>query len=243
MSESTRAGRFFVEAFVIVASILLAFAIDASWDARKERVEEAEILAGLQREFTDYQARLESGIAQHRRMLAGMAAILASIEDGDWTSTEWDMDEAIGQLFTPPTSDLGNGVRDALVQGGRLELLSDPILRERLAQWPAFHEELVDDQLFSRELVLRQVVPYLSRQGVDLSAVLLAGTMVVEPGEDPWPGGISRVSADPAAARRLLADPEFRSIVEIRYSYWHHAGGEYRSALQAAEEILDLLDR
>ncbi|MDX1388127.1 MAG: hypothetical protein R3344_03005 [Acidobacteriota bacterium] len=241
--NGARTGRFVVEAIVIVSSILLAFGIDAWWDDRKERVEEAEILAGLEREFTGYRDALERGLAQHAEMLDAMSAVLVSIDEGDWVSSEWRMDDAIGRLLSPPTSNLGNGVRDALVQGGRLELLSDPVLRERLAQWPGYYEELLDDQVFSRDLVFDEVIPYLMRQGIDLSAMLIAGTMVGPDRESAWPVAVRRVGDDPVARRRLLADPEFRALVSVRFSYWHHAGGEYRAALEAAEEILELLDR
>lgn len=38
-----------IEAVIIVLSILFAFAIDAWWDERKERTEEHEILAEIER--------------------------------------------------------------------------------------------------------------------------------------------------------------------------------------------------
>lgn len=243
MDQSPKVSRFLVEALVIVSSILLAFGIDAWWDERKNRVEETEILAGLHREFAGYRDQLRGGIDQHGEMLDAMVAVLAAIERGEWTSTKWGPDEAIGRLLTPPTSDLGNGVRDALVQGGRLELLSHAMLRERLAQWPAFHEELVDDQVFSRQLVLTQIIPYLTGQGLDLSATLVAGTMVVGSGPNAWPVKIERIADEPGALARLLTDPEFKSLVEVRYSYWHHAGGEYRATLEMAEEILSLVEQ
>ena len=243
MAEGPKVGRILVETFVIVSSILLAFGIDAWWDDRKGRVEETEILAGLHREFTGYRDQLRRGIDQHGEMLEAMAAILAAVERGEWTSTKWGADEAIGSLLTPPTSDLGNGVRDALVQGGRLELLSDATLRERLAQWPTYYEDVVDDQVFSRQLVLTHIIPYLTSQGLDLSAILIAGTMVVEMDPDAWPVEIERIDDEPGALARLLTDPEFKSLVEVRYSYWHHAGGEYRVTLEMAEEILQLVER
>lgn len=241
MDQKARVGRFVMEAFVIVSSILLAFGIDAGWDARQERQEEAEILAGLEREFTGYRDQVQGGLAQQVEMLDAMATILSAIHEGAWTSTEWSEDEAIGRLLSPPTSDLGNGVRDALVQAGRLELLSDPVLRERLAQWPAHYGELADDQAFSRTLVMTRVIPYLASQGIPLSATLVAGTMVVESPDDAWPVPQERLSDDPAAMRRLLTDPAFKSLVEVRYSYWHHAGLEYQSTLRVAEEILELI--
>ncbi len=229
---------------MIVSSILLAFGIEAAWDERQERVEEAEIIAGLQREFTGYQEALQRRIDLHGEILSAASAVLVSIEDGEWTSTEWTMDEAVGRLLSPPTTDLGGGVRDALVQGGRLELLSDLDLREQLARWPAVYQEALDDETFSRDLVFNLVIPYLTEQGVELSAALLRGTMPSDPDGSPlWPGAVGRIDADPGMARRLLTDPEFEGIVSVRYAYWHHAGGEYRAALAAAEEILGLLDR
>jgi hypothetical protein len=242
LGQGSKATRFLVEAFVIVSSILLAFGIDAWWDARLQRVEEAEILAGLHREFTGNREALTRGIEQHGTMLAAFSSILASIEQGEWTSAEWAVDDAIGQLLTPPTSDLGNGVRDALVQAGRLEIISNALLRERLAEWPAFYEEVLDDQVFSREVVLYQVLPFFMRQGLDLSATLVSGTMVVEPGAEAWPVAVARIGDDQAATRRLLSNAEFRSLVQVRYSYWHHAGREYRAALGAAVEILRLIE-
>jgi hypothetical protein len=201
------------------------------------------VLAGLEREFTGYRDVLTRGIERHGQMLAAMTAVLASIDDGAWTSTEWGMDEAIGRLLSPPTTDLGGGVRDALVQAGRLELLSDVVLRERLAQWPGHYEEVLDDEIFSRDLVSNLVIPYLTQQGSDLSSVLISGTMVPDPaGGELWPVSVGRLDDDPSAVRRLLSDPEFKAIVSVRYAYWHHAGGEYRATLRAADEILSLLE-
>lgn len=242
MSEGRSAGRFLIEAFVIVASILLAFGIDAWWDSRLERVEEREILAGLEREFTGYRDALDRRLVQHADMLSAMSAILAAIDDGEWTSTGWRMDHAIARLVQPPTSDLGNGVRDALVQAGRLEIVSDVELRERLAGWPGHYEEVLDDETFSRALVFERILPYLSRQGLDLAGVLIPGAVAADADESVWPVRVRRIGDDPIAARRLLSDPEFKSIVELRYAFWYHAGGEYRAAHAAAEEILDLLE-
>ena len=87
------------------------------------------------------------------------------------------------------------------------------------------------------------MVPFLKRQGLDLSAVLVSGTMVVPPGAEVWPVSVARIGDDPVQARRLLSNLEFRSLVQVRYSYWHHTGGEYRAALRAAEEILSLIEQ
>ncbi len=51
--------RLSAEGAAIVVSILLAFWIDAWWDARNDLAEEREILVGLEAEFVDLRARLD----------------------------------------------------------------------------------------------------------------------------------------------------------------------------------------
>jgi len=239
MSRTTSSSRFLIEAFVIVVSILLAFGIDAWWDEQRERSEEAEVLAGLHREFEEYRDVLNRRIELHAEILSAITAVLESTEAGAWVSMDWDMDSAIGRALSPPTTNLGGGVRDALVQAGRLELLSDPTLRERLAAWPGFYEEVLDDEIFARELVFGQMLPFLTRRGLHLSAALKRGAM---PEDQEWPTPVHRIADDATDAENLLGDPEFRALFEVRYAFWNHTGLEYQIALEAAEEILALLE-
>ena len=63
-----------VEGLVIVLSILLAFAIDAWWDERQERIEEGEILHGLNQEFLGHTT------GEYRDALAAIDTILEEID-------------------------------------------------------------------------------------------------------------------------------------------------------------------
>lgn len=225
-------GRLFVESVVIVVSILLAFAIDAAWAERLERLEEAGIRNGLRQEFEEYRASLVGRIEQHGQMLAAMRIILESAESGEWASQELTIDDALGLAVHPPTSDLGNGVRDALVQAGRLEIISDPVLRRRLAEWPRYFEELLDDEVFGRRIVMEEILPYLASRGFPLSA-----TMSAQYG-GPWPVTSTSIADSKALREALLRDDRFRALIEIRYGYWAHTGGEYRDAIEAVDAIL-----
>jgi hypothetical protein len=70
-----RRGFLLTEAVLIVASILLAFTLDSWWDERKERVEETEILQGLQEEFLQNRATLNFRVA-----LDAVDGILAELD-------------------------------------------------------------------------------------------------------------------------------------------------------------------
>ncbi len=72
--------RVFVEGVVIVASILLAFGIEAWWDGVQDRAEEHEILLGLRVEFVDHRSkivRIGDRWEAHNR---GINQLLAAIE-------------------------------------------------------------------------------------------------------------------------------------------------------------------
>ena len=75
-SEKINWKRIGVEATAIVASILLAFAIDAWWDNRKESVSQVAQLQSLVRELDDAQGHLTSQKQSLENALAGTVRIL-----------------------------------------------------------------------------------------------------------------------------------------------------------------------
>lgn len=231
--------RWLIEGLVIISSILLAFAIDAAWEINRQRQEENEILDGLQREFEGYRDYIINGaLVNHTEMMSAMEALLVSIETGSWSSTELSLDQAIGKTLIPPTSDLRFGFRDALVQSGRLELIRDRPLREKLANWPRYYDELSDDEEIGRKLVVENIIPHLAEGGYNLAEAMIELGFTNE-----WPVNRRSISEDRNAAQGLLSDPEFRALIEVRYSMWNHAKGEYQAALKAVEDILLDMER
>jgi hypothetical protein len=97
MSQSPRIGRWAIEFLVIVASILMAFGIDAGWEERGERVEEAEILDGLLREFRGYEQALGRSLDRHAEMFDAMEGILAAMETGEWIREDRTLERVIGE--------------------------------------------------------------------------------------------------------------------------------------------------
>jgi hypothetical protein len=202
------------EIALIMVGILLALQVSEWNQERRDAVEETEILNGLKREFTGYHQHLKYSLNNHAKMMSAMLAILKSMDTGSWFSEDWTIDEAIDQLLSPPTSDLGNGV---------------------IANWPKYFEELKDDQDMSRNIVLHHLIPYFIAHGIDLS------TTVKNWGGE-LPGKLQPIARDSKVLAQLLDDQEFKSMVQVRYAFWGHARGEYDRAIMAAEEILDLID-
>lgn len=226
-----------IEGVVIVLSILLAFAIDAWWDERQERVLESEILLGLQQEFAGNKTDLEERIGRHHEMLNSHLVLLEAAHQGYWQSEGLSIDRAFAHLASPPTTDLGSGVLDALISAGRLGVLSSRELRVRLAAWKSIYLEVHDDEVMNRAFVFDRVLPYAMKSGMPMSAALSSFSDV------EWPSKTRSLADDPDSLNRLWSDPEFTSLLEVRLGFLSHTTGEYETALDEITVIMELIDQ
>ena len=76
MQEPKSMSGWLIEGAVIVLSILLAFAVDAVWDARSERHREALIREALVSEFETVKELLPAHVETHRRTLESTQVIM-----------------------------------------------------------------------------------------------------------------------------------------------------------------------
>jgi hypothetical protein len=112
--------RILVEGAAIIASILLAFAIDAWWDSVKAQSDTQEILNAVQLEMESNLAGLRESIDHHVEIVEAIRAAQnqASIK-GLISSSVLDV-----EVFEPST-----GALDTLVTAGMLGNISDPDLQ------------------------------------------------------------------------------------------------------------------
>ncbi len=124
-----------LDAIAIVASILLAFGIDAAWQERGERREELRILAALHDEFAVNQERLAGIVAFHADLKATAHALMEAARDPASLPAD-SIDRMItnvswwGGFITFESAAL-----DAVVLGGQLDLIRDERLRRLLTAW------------------------------------------------------------------------------------------------------------
>ena len=229
--------RIAVEGIAIVASILLAFAIDAWWDDRKERELEQEALHDLRAEYEDHKDDVSSANTRHLNYLVAIQTLLESCQRGRWDSDEITLDDAIFALQVPETVDLGAGVRDTLISSGKLDIFQDRNLRYELAEWDSVLFELSDDQLNGAQMVLGLIQPYLARSGVQMS-----GPLSKAPGQQFWSiqARSPSIGSDPMIS--ICSDQEFLAIVEMRYGYMVHTAFEFDNVISGIESMLRRID-
>jgi hypothetical protein len=212
-------NRIAVEATAIVGSILLAFAIDAWWEDRQIQIEEQQVLLGLTDEFVANHDVLSRDLANHLKNLQSLEDILLLIEGGPSNDAKSIAMAALSEMQGPKTTDLGNGTLNALLNSGRLEILESRKLRTQLTAWEGVIDEVLDDQNNNAKMVFEIYVPYFVSENYSRYA-------------------IRRSSEESAVITRILGDPKFHHLVEIRIGYKKHLTGELKNAIAAAEGIL-----
>ena len=129
----------------IVISILLAFAIDASWEARSDRLAEEAIIEGLRGDFEANLLQIDELWREHLWADTTLARFFDSAVPDSEAEAEDLVQKAslglqVGSLLDPTMGSL-----EMLLSSGRAELTSRPDLLAVLWQWKMQVEDLEDD--------------------------------------------------------------------------------------------------
>lgn len=234
-TQSIAWKRLAVEAFAIVGSILLAFAIDAWWDERKERQFEQETLVGLEAEYEDHRISIERQTSNHRKQLGAIGNLMKACQSGSYNTPGMSLDDALYVLLIPVTTDLGSGVRDSLISAGRIEVLRNRELRYALSEWDSVLDEVIDGQLFSLNLVRESFIPLLAENGFSIAHGMR------DKDRHPWPVSTRPISSFGDKHTELFGNIEFCRLLDHRYSHMNHTLDEFEDLLGAIVDLLALV--
>lgn len=232
-------NRIAVEAAAIVASILLAFAIDAWWDDRQDRAEEQRILVGLKSEFEQNLELIDIEFSYRHAVIDSILRILdASVAPS--TMDPKVMDGLIGDLSWWQNIKYSRGAIDGLLQSGRLSLIENEELRRVLASMPSQFDDTTGSELYDQDVTRNVILPYL-RTHTSLSQIANASSDG-RPGVGTGQESKAYPTTAPVDHTELLRDPEFLAIVVQQH--WDHTSAvlAYESLQAALENGIRLID-
>lgn len=228
----SRGLRVVVEGVVIVLSILLAFTIEASWDERQDRREEAEILQALAVEFDRYHEAFSRRADFYDQAAERLVWLL---DEAELTSSELGrLDEALLALVGAPTFEIGSGVHAELMASGRVSLITDPTLRRYVSTWEALLAETVDNEIVIREYATGVTVPYLASRHAPVGRA----SRIAKGSE--WQLSVMSDTEALRAYRDLVDDPEFRALAAWRYEWALGSAEDFDIAATVADSASSL---
>ena len=225
--------RIAVESLAIVLSILLAFAIDAGWEERQDRREEAEILRALSVEFEGYRDRFSQRAGFYEEVADEIVWLL---DEATFVPSEIEqLDEAFLALVGAPTFDIGSGVHHELVASGRVSLISDEALRRFVSNWEGLLAETTDNEHVVRQFATSATVPFLASRHAPVGRISRVAK------RDDWQLSVMSEGETLTAYRELVGDPEFRALASWRYEWALGSAGDFARAAAAADSALVLV--
>lgn len=142
MSSTNKLTKFLFEGILIVLSILIAFAIDAWWEERKEDIEAEKLLVNLQQDFLRNKELLHYTVNRYNSAEDHIRGLLVFIRPGDPDRDTNVPDSLVLSLFTDWVSyDPALGTLNSAISSGKIGLIKNEALRTELAVW----EDLVQD--------------------------------------------------------------------------------------------------
>lgn len=158
--------RLSVEAFVIVASILLAFSIDAWWDTRQSVSRERELLASLELGIQNHIAQAENAIDLASQSLQKIRSFISSDAEDFADRSSQSAYDTLRALYQ--AQGLAQGLLDsrsilATLDSDRLSVSSDPDLIAALIEWQGELETLEErnfDVLSTTQRVMDALAAY-----------------------------------------------------------------------------------
>ncbi len=159
--------RLAVEAAAIIGSILLAFAIDAWWAEKQERIAEREELSRLYDEFASNRERLNEWVSadgfMHRIRASSLyvSKILQAAMKGG-SQTVFVLDVQIADLVRSATFEAETPVYESLVRSGRIEIVENREIVTAIAIWERSLRNAAEIEQTRRQFVNNQLLPVLA---------------------------------------------------------------------------------
>ena len=210
-SKSIPWGRIAAEGVVVVASILLAFGIDASWDGFQDARRETESLVALRQEMVLASEEWAEDNGRREEWLAYADSILNQVtvrSAPDSAVNVWIQQASMFMTrFFPPSSVLND-----LVSSGNLSVLTSSDLRRALLTYERGRERLNFMEDWAREVAEDGLRPYL----VENFGWTSVDPLPLRDGRSLPPDLLQPVSVPAGTEGRLLDDPVFQNLIKVK---------------------------
>jgi len=225
--------RLAIEATAIVVGILLAFAIDAWWEERRERQAEIVLLERLRTDFSEIHAAL-AVVEEEHRAASEASLFFMSLAVGDPLPSTPEVDRMVALVFLASrTFNPGSGAVAAFNDSDSSRRIRNQSLADKILAWPGLVEELQEEEANLQKGVAERWTPYLaSRANLGPYIAVLGEQM------HGMPGHVSM----PTNRQPLTVDADFLNHVLDRFKWQQVALRDIEPVRVALEDILRLLE-
>jgi hypothetical protein len=145
------------EIILVVIGILIALQINNWNEGRKDRIEEQVFLEQLHKEFKNNLKQLNEKIGIRNSIIEGTSKLYAYIDDPSLRQND-SIVKHTGAMGIAPTFD---PIRTDFIGSGKLQLISDPRLKELLTLWTTELVQVTEEEINQYEFRNNTYRPYI----------------------------------------------------------------------------------
>jgi hypothetical protein len=150
------------EIVLVVIGILIALSINNWNENRKLKAEENELLTNLSLSFERKLNELESKNIGRTKNINGIDKLLETLATKNKTISDDEMFVLMQDLFTWYAVNEEFSIIDMLYSSGKINMISNDSLKNKLISWPDYMEEMLEEQRVLQDLVVNNLNPLIS---------------------------------------------------------------------------------
>jgi len=209
---------------VIIASILVAFGLDASWANYQDAKVERRLLAELHDELESAKVRISSSIVELETVIEATSELVEFLGKDPAALSSETTKTLIIRVLNLNTLEVPTSVLESIIASGQVRLISNSEVRDALAEWPAFIFDVRENHEWHRVETDEFLIPYLAEFLSIRDAIIISDGLKLTPGTFDY---------DVTAMQR---DPVFEGRLVWRMS-------RQRATLDESKVLLDKTDR
>jgi len=154
------------EGAAILASILLAFWIDAWWDLREEDELSQNYLLGFREDFTQVESELGKHINFIARVMRDANKVLTIASGPDSELRSGSFSEVMGSTYSISTPNIATPTYHEIINSGNLRLVRNPTLRMKMAELTSLLQEIDKQKDVINETYWLHHAPFMDKHFV-----------------------------------------------------------------------------
>ena len=149
------------EILLVVFGILIALQVDNWNEQRQLRSQEIEVLKSIKKDMgnTIEEFRYLNGIRD--KVLYGTKGIFELAATREYENEQ--LDSLLGLTFYRPTFNNKQGAIGLLFSSGKINLIRNDSIRERLQSWPGMIDDMVEEEAYATEVFLDLYYPAVAK--------------------------------------------------------------------------------
>ena len=149
------------EILLVVIGILIALQINTWNNDRLNKNEEIRILTGLQDEFEYNLISLQEDIVRNRNSVYTVDKIISIIRSESFENGIEQLDSLIVKVGLFGSFDARRGYVEEIINSGKLNLINNQKLKNKLTRWSGLLEDAKEDIIFRNDNYTHILIPYL----------------------------------------------------------------------------------